>query len=84
MTVIKKSGKKEDFSVEKLSGSITAANAKTDEPLEISALIAEFRQIVNGKELITTRHIDIITYGLLYSKGLMKTLLKYISYDKNN
>lgn len=82
MTVIKKSGQKEDFSSEKLTHSILAANAKTDEPLEVSALTAEFRQIVSGKELITTQQIDVIVYGLLYSKGLMKTLLKYVSYDK--
>jgi len=82
MTVIKKSGKKEVFSIEKLSNSIKAANAKTDEYLEASTLTAEFRQIVSGKELITTQQIDIIVYGLLYSKGLMKTLIAYISYDK--
>lgn len=82
MTVIKKSGKKEDFLVEKWSNSIETANIKTDEPLEISKLKTDFLQIVRGKRLITTQQIDIITYGLLYSNGHMKTLIQYISYDK--
>lgn len=82
MTVIKKSGRKEEFSPEKLSHSIKAANAKTNELLEISTMLAEFRQIVSGKELITTKQIDIITYGLLYSTGLLQTLINYVSYDK--
>lgn len=82
MTVIKKSGKKEEFLVEKWSNSIKTANIKTEEPLEISNLRTDFLQIVRGKRLITTQQIDIITYGLLYSKGLLKTLIQYISYDK--
>lgn len=81
MTVIKKSGKKEAFQVEKLCHSIQSANAKTDEPLKVRTIITDFQQIVQGKELITTQQIDIIIYGLLYSKGLMQTLMTYISYD---
>lgn len=82
MTVIKKSGRKEDFSVQKLSNSISSANAKTNEFLTLNSLVAEFLQIAKGKELITTQQIDIIVYGLLYSKGLLQTLTTYISYDK--
>jgi len=82
MTVIKKSGRKEEFSVEKLLHSITSANAKTDELLTINTLVAEFQQIISGKDRITTQQIDIIVYGLLYSKGLLKTLINFISYDK--
>jgi len=82
MTVVKKSGKKEEFSDGKLSNSIKSANTGTDELFNVASLIGEFQQIVHGKKLITTRQIDIIVYGLLYSKGLMQTLMKYISYDK--
>lgn len=82
MTVIKKSGRKEEFSVEKLSNSIKAANMSTDESLNITLTVAEFQQIVKGKELMTTQQIDVVVYGLLYSKGLLKTLMKYVDYDK--
>jgi len=82
MTVVKKSGRKEEFSTEKLSNSLRAANIGTDELFDMASLTAEFQQIVQGKKLITTKQIDIIVYGLLYSKGFLQTLLKYISYDK--
>jgi len=82
MKVIKKSGKQEEFSVKKLLNSIRAANEGTDEPLKPTLIEAEFQQIIKGKELITTQQIDIIIYGLLYSKELFKTLDKYITYEK--
>lgn len=82
MTVIKKSGKKESFSAEKLSHSIQSANLSTDEPLNLPMMIVEFQQIVKGKDLMTTQQIDIIVYGLLYSKGLLKTLMQFVAYDK--
>jgi len=82
MTVVKRSGKHEEFSTNKLANSIRAANEETDEPLKATFLVSEFEQIIKGKELITTQQIDIIIYGLLYSKGLLKTLNRYISYDK--
>ena len=82
MKVIKKSGKQEEFSVKKLLNSIRAANAGTDEPLKPALIEAEFQQIIKGKELITTQQIDIIIYGLLYSKGLAGTLENYITYEK--
>lgn len=82
MTVVKRSGKHEEYSSKKLASSMRAANNETGEPLKASFLVSEFEQIVSGKELITTQQIDVIIYGLLYSKGLLKTLEKYISYDK--
>lgn len=82
VTVIKKSGKHEEFSAEKMLASIRAANMGTEEYVDPLLLLAEFKQIVEGKELISTQHIDVIIYGLLYSKGYLKTLLKYIEYDK--
>jgi len=83
MIVIKKSGKREELSMGKISRSIRAANAGTDERGNIASLLEEFQEIVKEKKFITTRQIDIIVYGLLYSEGLLKTLVKYITYDKN-
>lgn len=82
MNVIKKSGRKEEFSLEKLKHSLQAANAFTDEPLNINAVVQDFHQIVSGKDLITTHQIDIVVFGLLYAKNAVKTLLSYHSYDK--
>lgn len=82
MTVIKKSGKKEDFSDEKLLKSITAASVVSGEDINLKLIMAEFQQIVRGKELITTQQIDVIVNGLLYSKGLFGTLEQFVSYDK--
>lgn len=84
MIVIKKSGKKEEFAVEKLTQSLKYANQRTEEELDIAALEAEFNRIVDEKTLITTKQIDIIIYGLLYSKGLLQTLVSYISYDEKD
>lgn len=87
MTIIKKSGKKEEFSVEKLSNSIAAASIEANEPLgesELKMILAEFQLIVKGKDLITSQQIDVIVNGLLYSKGHYGTLEKYVSYHKKH
>lgn len=82
MTVIKKSGKHQEFSAKKILASIRAANMGTEEYVDPLLILSEFEQIVEGKELISTQHIDVIIYGLLYSKGYLKTLVRYIEYDK--
>lgn len=82
MIVIKKSDQEEKFSYEKLTFSIQTANADTDEPLDLELLVAEFQNIVADNEYITTGQINIIVYGLLYSKGAMKTLKNYADFKK--
>lgn len=84
MTVIKKSGKKEEFSMGKLTQSLKYANQRTEEEMNISALEGDFNRIVEEKTVITTKQIDVIIYGLLYSKGLLQTLVSYISYDEKD
>lgn len=83
MTTIKKSGAKEEFLEYKLSNSIDAANRGTDESLNLKMLMADFYQIAKGRDEISTREIMIIVYGLLYEKGLVKTLESYSTYEKN-
>lgn len=85
MTIIKKSGKKEVFSAEKLSNSIAAASSAANELLsesDLKMLVAEFQLIVKGKELITSQQIDVIVNGLLYSRGYHGALEHYVSYSK--
>lgn len=84
MIVIKKSGRKEDFSSQKLASSIRSANQKTDETVDVNSLVYDFDRIVSGKDLITTKQIDIIVYGLLYALGHLQTLIAFVSYDKKD
>lgn len=84
MTVIKKSGKKEEFSPEKLANSLTHAGKDAAQEIDAKSLLLEFGRLVEGKKLITTRQIDIIVYGLLYSQKLTATLEAYTSYDKRD
>lgn len=80
MLVIKKTDDKEKFSYEKLAQSMLAANAGTEESIDLELLVAEFQNIVSDKEYVTTGQINVIIYGLLYAKGAMKTLENYAEY----
>ena len=83
MFVIKKSDEQEKFSLEKLVHSVAAANAETDESLDLDLLAAEFQNIVADMEYITTGQINIIVYGLLFSKGAMQTLQHFAGFKKD-
>lgn len=85
MVVIKKSGKKEEFAPGKIYQSIAGANDETDEPMnesDLKVVISDLRHIVEGKDQIDTFQIDVIVSGLLYTRGLMKTLKQYSNYRK--
>ena len=82
MLVFKKSDVQEEFSSDKLAHSILTANAKTEEAIDIKLLMAEFKNIVMDKEDITSGEIEVIVYGLLYSKGAVQTLESYSEYKK--
>lgn len=69
MTVIKKSGKKEEFLITYSIHQI--CNQRTEETLDISALEANFKRIVEEKTLITAKQINVIIHSLLYFKGLL-------------
>ncbi|MFV0411994.1 MAG: ATP cone domain-containing protein [Oscillospiraceae bacterium] len=50
MTVIKKSGRKEEFSERKLASSIKAANEKTEEIINCDSIVYEIVRIVRWKD----------------------------------
>ena len=81
MTVIKKHGQKEDYASQKLISSINKANEGTGETIDANSISLDFYRIVEGKPFITTRQIDIIICGLLYTHGHLKTLESFMSYD---
>lgn len=84
MTVVKKQGQKEEYSSEKLMKSVELANRGTGEAIDINSLSVDFYRIVEGKPFITTRQIDVIVCGLLYTQGLVKTLESFMSYDEKD
>ena len=84
MTVVKKQGQKEEYSSEKLLNSIKRANEGTGEELNTNSISVGFYQIVEGKAFITTKQIDVIVCGLLYTQGLLKTLASFMSYDEKD
>lgn len=84
MTVVKKSGKHEEYSSDKLSRSLKLANQGTAETIDLNTMVVEFYRIVEGKTFITVKQIDVIVCGLLYTQGLYKTLEAYLSYDEKN
>lgn len=84
MIVLKKSDVEEPFLLEKLTHSVQAANVETDETLDIELLMAEFQNIVVDMEQITTGQINVIVYGLLYSKKATKTLERYAGFKKDD
>lgn len=81
MTIIKKHGNKEEYSPEKLTNSLNRANQGTGETIDINSISVDFYRIVEGKAFITTKQIDVIVCGLLYTQGFLKTLSSYMSYD---
>lgn len=85
MTIIKKSGKTEDFSAEKLSVSIASASDEAGSPLnesDLNSIVSAFLDITKGKSEISTTNIDIIICGILYSRGYQNTLKSYSSFVK--
>ncbi|NLW79886.1 MAG: hypothetical protein GXY32_10845 [Ruminococcaceae bacterium] len=84
MTVVKKQGQKEEYSPEKLMRSIKRASEGTGEVIDTNTISVEFYRIVEGKAFITTRQIDVIVCGLLYTQGLFKTLAAFMSYDEKD
>lgn len=84
MTIIKKQGEKEEYAPEKFANSLRRANAGTGEDIDINSLSVDFYRIVEGKAFITTKQIDVIACGLLYTQGYPKTLAAFMSYDEKD
>lgn len=85
MQIIKKSGRKEEFSAEKIAHSLAASSDEAKEPLnesDIHRLITELEHILKGKENVTSQQIVIIITGLLYTKGFFGTLEHYLTYSR--
>lgn len=82
MVIVKKHGKSEEYSSEKLAASIKRASKGTGEEIDTNSLAVDFYRIVEGKSFIETKQIDVIVCGLLYTLGFHKTLEAFMSYDE--
>lgn len=80
MVVIKRSGGREKFSMDKLSNSLRYANHMTGEDMDVDALAAEVNRIVDKKDIITAQEIEVILCGVLNAKGFFQTLIAYSSF----
>lgn len=86
LTIIKRSGRKEPFELEKTKQSLAASSDEAKEPLnesDLRRIMAELKQILEGKELVTTQQIVVIITGLLYTKGFFGVLDHYLNYRRN-
>jgi len=83
VTIIKKSGKKEEFSIGKVKSSLTAVCNEANQPLsekEMGRIISEVQQFIKDKQMMTTQQIDVIITGLLYTRGYYVILEHYVKY----
>lgn len=80
MTIIKRSGKKEEFSIDKVARSMTAAAREAQVPMsdqEVTRMTAEVQRFIGNKEFTTTYEIGVIISGLLYINGFTRLLEFY-------
>jgi len=81
-TIIKRSGKEEDFDIEKVKHSIAAASDELKRPFNVSDLNRLARcleELLKGKEKITSREISIYLIGLMHLEGHPELAESYIN-----
>lgn len=81
MNVIKKSGNREPFSVEKLERSIRAANQGTGEVIDMPRLIEGIKEVISGRAEVETTELDLVVIALLYANEHYHTILAYRTYE---
>lgn len=80
MNIVKKSGKLEQYTRDKIRRSIGAASDESTQPLtesDLSRLVRDFDQIAEGKETMTSQQVAVVIIGLLYANGYRGVLEKY-------
>lgn len=85
MLIIKRSGKTEEFSIDKIRAALAACSDEADQPFnesDLKRLTADLEQIISGKESLTTGQIVVIVAGILYTQGYFGALEHYLSYNR--
>lgn len=84
MQIIKKSGRKEKFSIEKIKKSLLAAANDADISIteaELKSITTELSHMIKDKDVMTSKQINIILSGLLYTNGFLN-ILEYYTHFK--
>lgn len=85
LTIVKKNGQQERFSIAKIKSSLAASSDEAKQPLnesDLAGIVSELEQILADKATITTQQIVVIVTGLLYIKGFTGVLKQYLGYKK--
>lgn len=83
LTIIKKNGQREEFCVNKIKSSLAASSDEAKQPLnesDLTSILHELQQILDGKTTVSTQQITVIIAGLLYLKGFIGVLQVYLGY----
>lgn len=87
MIIIKRSGRTEKFSEEKVRLSIAAASETAGQPMNVSDLnlvMNDLMDVIGKRERIKSLHLQIILMGILRYRGYDGVLDAYVDYYRNN
>lgn len=87
MIIIKRSGRTEDFSAEKVRLSIAAASESAGQPMNVSDLnlvMSDLMDVIGKRERIKTSHLQIIVMGILRYRGYDGVLDAYVDYYRSH
>lgn len=87
MIIIKRSGRNEKFSAEKVRLSIAAASETAGQPMNVSDLnlvMSDLMDVIGKRERIKSLHLQIIVMGILRYRGYNGVLEAYVDYYRNN
>jgi len=87
MIIIKKSGRTEEFSKEKIRLSVAAAGENAGQPMnesDLKIVMNDLADVVGKRERIKSVHLQIILMGILRYRGYDGVLDAYVDYYRHN
>lgn len=87
MIIVKKSGRTEEFSMEKTRLSIASASESAGQPMnesDLNMVMKDLADVVGERELIKSVHVQIIVMGILRYRRYDGVLDAYVDYYRNN
>lgn len=85
LTIIKRNGTSEEFSMNKIRNSLAASSDEAKQPLnesDITGMTEKLQAILKDKKDISSQQIEIIVCGLLYTAGFTGIMEQYYGYKK--
>lgn len=87
MIIIKKSGRTEEFSKEKIRLSIASASESAGQPMnqsDLNMVMKDLADVIGNSERIKSVHLQIIVMGILRYRGYDGVLDAYVDYYRHN